>query len=231
MGRGRQILDVNAVNNDCTLPSQYAVDYEALLSAARAESEPNAAFFRREQFLFKWSDLYGATVAHVTNIVRFRYRTFEYIFDLYSGLEATGEVPYDQTIQDRVVGVLGTSARAEEMRDASRIRGWVGPTEEFLGTERDKGHFMAHCIGGGLDVNVLSQERLLMCVIEQLFPLGRRLFLNSDCEKAGGKSLETQDHRALKLFAPKLIHESRNCAIVHMPQKHYSWSTMSSSEL
>jgi hypothetical protein len=37
----------------------------------------------------------------------------------------------------------------------------VDPTEEFLGTERDKGHYMAHCIGGGLDVNVFSQERRL----------------------------------------------------------------------
>jgi hypothetical protein len=56
--------------------------------------------------------------------------------------------------------VIGTSARAEERRDASRSRGWVGATEEFLGTERDKGHFKAHCIGGGLDVNVFSQDRL-----------------------------------------------------------------------
>jgi hypothetical protein len=100
-------------------------------------------------------------VAHATNIVRFQFRTFEYICDLYSELEAMGEVPYDQTIEDRVVAVIGTSARAEERRNASRSRGWVGPTEEFLGTERDKGHFMAHCIGGGLDVNVFSQERRL----------------------------------------------------------------------
>ena len=161
MGCGREMLDENAVNNGCMLPSQYAVDYEALLSTALAEGETNVASVLREQLLFKWRDLYVATVTHVTNIVRFQFRTFEYIFDHYSQLEATGEVPYDQTIQDRVVGVLGRSARAEEMRDASRIRGWAGPTEEFLGTERDKGHFMAHCIGGGLDVNVFSQERRL----------------------------------------------------------------------
>ena len=29
------------------------------------------------------------------------------------------------------------------------------------------------------------------------------------------KALETQDHRALELFAPELIHESRNCSNVH----------------
>ena len=161
MGWGRQILDGSAMDNDCTLPSHYAVDYEALLSDARAEGETNAAMILREQVLFKWRDLYAATVMHVTNIVRIQFRTFEYIFDHYSELEAKGEVPYDQTIQDRVVGVIGTSAQAEEKRYAGRLWGWAAPTEEFLGTERDRGHFMAHCIGGGLDVNVFSQERRL----------------------------------------------------------------------
>jgi hypothetical protein len=148
-------------NNDWMLPSQYAVDYEGLLTAARAESETNAAMILRERLPFKWRDLYVSTVTHPTNLVRFQFRTFEYICDHYSELEATGEVPYDQTIEDRVVAVLGISARADERRDAVRSRGWVGPPEEFLVTERDKGHFMAHCIGGGLDVNVFSQERCL----------------------------------------------------------------------
>ena len=142
------------------LPSEYVIDYDALLSAA-AESGTNIPLFLRENLKRKWCDLYFATVAHTTNIVHFKFRTFEYICDLYSELETTGEVPYNQTIQDRVVAVLGTSARAEEGRDAGRIRGWAEPTEEFVGSERDKGHFMAHSFGGGLDVNVFSQERQL----------------------------------------------------------------------
>lgn len=161
MGCGRQILDSNVMSDRYMVPSQYAVDYEALLSVALAESDTNVASILREELLFRWRDLYMGTVAHSTNIVRFQFRTFEYIFDHYSGLEATGEVPYDQTIQDRVVAVLGTSARAEEVRDAGRLRVWAGPTEEFVGGERDMGHFMAHSIGGGLDVNVFSQERRL----------------------------------------------------------------------
>jgi hypothetical protein len=160
VGGGRQILDGNAVS-DCGLPSQHAIDYEVLLSAARAESEMNLTSILKKHLLSKWRDLYVTTVAHVTNIVHFPFRTFEYIFDLYSELEVMGEVPYNQTIQDRVVAVIGTSSRAEEIRDAGRLRNWAGPTEEFVAGERDKGHFMAHCIGGGLDVNVFSQERRL----------------------------------------------------------------------
>ena len=68
-----------------------------------------------------------------TNIVRFSCRTFEYIFDIYSELEALGEVPYDQTVEDRLLGVLGLSARADEPRDANRIRGWLGDTGELVG--------------------------------------------------------------------------------------------------
>lgn len=56
--------------------------------------------------------------------------------DLYSELEAKGDVPYDQTIEDRVIAVLGTSARANEKRDAGRMGGWLGPTGEFTGTDR-----------------------------------------------------------------------------------------------
>ena len=99
------------------------------------------------------------TVRHEANLVRFKHGSFDYICDLYSQLEATGAVPYDQTVRDRVVAVFGTSSRALKNRDVKRIR--VGVSEEFEGTERDDGHFMAHCIGGGLDVNVFSQERRL----------------------------------------------------------------------
>lgn len=149
------------MSDRCVLPSQYTMDYEAVLSAARAEAGANVALFLSERLLSKWREQYVRTAVHQTNIVRFRFRTFQYIFDHYSELEATGEVPFNQTIQDRVVAVFGTSARAEEIRDAGRLRGWLGPTDELVGADRDKGHFMAHCIGGGLDVNVFSQERRL----------------------------------------------------------------------
>jgi hypothetical protein len=57
------------------------------------------------------------------------------------------------------VAVCGTSGRAEEGRDTRGGRGSGGSSVELLTTERDNGHFMARCIGGGFDVNVFSQER------------------------------------------------------------------------
>lgn len=76
-----------------------------------------------------------------------------------------------------------------------------------------------------------------LSVIEQLFPVGKRRLFNSDGAKTDGKSLETQDHCALELFAHELIHGPWNCSIVNslpriLPEEQrYSWSTMSSSEL
>ena len=139
-------------------PPHHQIDYEALCSLSPPTGIQGLVSFLREQLPQKWQDVYAATTSHATNIVRYEFRTFTYLFDQYSGLEAMGGVPFDQTIQDRVVGVLGTSAPARRARTGRR-RSWGDPPEELVGSERDRGHFMAHAIGGGLEVNVFSQER------------------------------------------------------------------------
>jgi hypothetical protein len=53
VGCGRQTLDGSMVNNGCMLPSQYAVDYQALPATALAEGEINVASLLREQLLFR----------------------------------------------------------------------------------------------------------------------------------------------------------------------------------
>jgi len=88
-------------------------------------------------------------------LLRFRHRTFDYICDIYSQLEVAGSMPFDQTIVDRVIGVLGTSSRERQNRDAKRIR--VESTEELEGTLRDDGHFMAHrgySVPGGVGLDI-----------------------------------------------------------------------------
>ena len=62
-------------------------------------------------------------------------------------------------------------------------------------------------------------------------------FSTGTVKKSMARPLETQDHCALELFAPELIHESRNCSNVHslpriLPEeKRYPCSAMSSREL
>jgi len=149
-----------ARQNFC-LPTRQSVDYAALLNDARLESATDVVLYLRGHLPFKWRDLYLTAISRPTNIVQVRCRTFEYVFDLYSELEAIGGIPYDQTVEDRVVAVFGTSARPDEPRNGNRLRGWLGETGELVGATRDKGHFIAHCMGGALDVNVFSQDRRL----------------------------------------------------------------------
>lgn len=87
-------------------------------------------------------------------------------YDDLATLEALGEVPYSPTAEARLVGVLGASAPVPRPRgrDDRRLRGFIGPTDSEFGREWDKGHFMAHELGGsvsGMEANVFVQKRSL----------------------------------------------------------------------
>jgi len=140
------------------LPSKFIIDYIALLSSESGQCGPLAVLLS-ERLPSSWRDAYLRTIRHEPNLVRFRQRSFEYVCDLYSQLEITGSVPYDQTVADRVIGVFGTSSSAEQKRNTRRVR--IELSEELEGTARDDGHLMARSIGGGVDVNLFSQDRLL----------------------------------------------------------------------
>lgn len=139
------------------LPSRYSIDYESALSEATAHGTANTARLLQERLPSIWREVYLSTIFHEPNLVRFRHHSFEYICDVYSQLEVAGSVPFDQTIADRVIGVCGTSSKAKKERYPRRTR--VALTDELEGTLRDDGHFMAHSIGGGFDVNLFSQDR------------------------------------------------------------------------
>ncbi len=49
--------------------------------------------------------------------------SFEYIYDYYATLEASGAVPYSLDAWARLVGVLGRSEPKIEKRDAASLRG------------------------------------------------------------------------------------------------------------
>jgi hypothetical protein len=143
-----------------SLPQHYAVDYASLVARENRKRPENLAMLLSERLPTVWRKRYVSSASHVTNLVRLRSSRFEYIYDLYSELETTGEVAFDQTIEDRVIAVFGTSACAEE-QDGRGRRGWLESSENMVQTERDRGHFIARSIGGGHDINVFSQDRHL----------------------------------------------------------------------
>jgi hypothetical protein len=140
------------------------MDYETILERARAEAGAEfVAVFARD-LAYEWCEVYEAMSCRATNIVRFQCGMFEYLYDDYASLERTGRVAYDPVMEARLVAVSGYSLFQEKARDDFRLKGWVGATEKTFGREWDKGHFIAHSIGGAVDraeVNVFVQLRAL----------------------------------------------------------------------
>jgi hypothetical protein len=140
------------------------VDYSGALAGIRAASlEATGAAFV-EQLLSVWKAAYLLMTPHVVDTFVVRHRSFHYMFDDYATLEATGKVPYDPVIEARLVAAVGWSKPQSSCRDDYRLKGWVGPTEAWWGRKWDKGHFIAHSIGGAVDqceLNVFIQRRSL----------------------------------------------------------------------
>ena len=101
-------------------------EYEVILE--RARNRADAAFvgiFARE-LAQGWRAIYEAMSPRATNIVRFQCGSFEYIYDDYASLEATGQVPYDPVMEARLVAVSGYSVVQGKARGDFRLKGWVG---------------------------------------------------------------------------------------------------------
>lgn len=138
------------------------IDYVELLSHVKSSGTEVVADYLREKLPYVWIDEYRQLTAHATNIVSVSHGGFEFIYDWCTQLEATEAIPHSVEIEDRLVGVLGKSCGNLRMREGSRMRGWIGPTEKYGGHDRDKGHFVAHSIGGfvaGLEINLFWQRR------------------------------------------------------------------------
>ncbi len=146
-----------------SLPISSSVDYAAIMAQVRgADIEATIAFIS-EEFPYAWVDAYrNSAPLRDMDLCRIRVGSFEYIYDDYATLEAKGIAPIDTEDEARIVAVLGRSVLQEKARDDSRLRGWVGATGKYFGTAWDKGHFMAHSIGGSVDhaeLNVFIQSR------------------------------------------------------------------------
>jgi hypothetical protein len=63
------------------LPSRYSIDYDVVLSEARAHGTANTTLILQERLPSIWRDVYMKMAAHEPNLVRFRCGTFEYICD------------------------------------------------------------------------------------------------------------------------------------------------------
>jgi hypothetical protein len=136
------------------LNPQHIIDYAAVCASTPGDGSDGLVRHLKHELPARWRDAYIGTCNHLTNIVRFECGTFEYVCDLYTELECVGEIPFDQTVDDRVIGVLGFSVPSR-VRRTTRQSGWI---EGACAFNRDRGHFIAQRVGGALNA-VFSQDR------------------------------------------------------------------------
>lgn len=140
------------------MAGDHRIEYEALI-ANIPTAECNDHFGELVEALEgEWLHFYKEMTPRITNISGQIINGFEYVYDDYASLEKAGKVPFSETIESRVVYVHGRSQPTTAKRNFSRQKGWVGPTEMYLGASTDKGHFMAHSIGGGLEIKCLRSR-------------------------------------------------------------------------
>jgi hypothetical protein len=139
------------------------VPYEALLAEAIGSGQPVIAFLR-QALEDAWYAAYVTASGRKANVLVFTNGTFTYIYDHYDELLRSGAEVENAASESRLVAAVGTSITNAKRRahDDGRLRGWVGPTEKTFGAGWDKGHFIAHSLGGavdGLEANVFVQLR------------------------------------------------------------------------
>jgi len=137
----------------------WSIDYAALLAEGRAETLEAAIAWLLEELPYAWYAAYKGAVGRSVDVQRIDRGAFHYLYDMYPG---TNEEPTGA--EARTVAAIGRSSPRDGARDDSRLRGWVAPTETAFGDEWDKGHFIAHSIGGAVDraeINVFVQRRAL----------------------------------------------------------------------
>ena len=111
-----------------------------------------------------WIEFYKMQSNRLTDICTISHGSFEFIYDDTDSLIEKGIMLEDTQIASRIVAVYGKSSPSQIKRDDYRLRGWVGPTNQIFGEKWDKGHFIAHSIGGAVDkmeLNVFKQKREL----------------------------------------------------------------------
>lgn len=141
----------------------WTVDYQSIASSAAATDYEAAAAGLAAELPPLWCRAYEVGTSHPTNILAFIDNGFEYWFDFSTDLRRRGILPPDSA-EDRLVAVHGRSRPPKTTRrDVLMRRFPLGPAEALgSGAEAfDRGHFIAHSIGGRYDVNLFPQQRAL----------------------------------------------------------------------
>lgn len=125
-------------------------DYEATVERIVSALEP------------LWIKAYRLMTPAENCVELIRWDSFNYVIDNTTFCCMGREFVWDQDVEDRTVVVYGRSAPTKHKRDWNRHRGDLGAREwrdDGTGLPYDRGHYIAHCIGGQEDIGLFPQRR------------------------------------------------------------------------
>jgi hypothetical protein len=122
--------------------------YEQLFAEHGATADAWEAFVG-EHLVPLWIDAYNSTTPWDTQVMEIPQGELTYLFDMAPSMGDVGD--------DRVVAVWGRSTAAPAPRDRSRQAGFIPIPEKWSKAGYDRGHFIAHAAGGGMDMNFFPQ--------------------------------------------------------------------------
>jgi hypothetical protein len=133
--------------------TQVPIDY-GRLAATRPVEESGWDAFVRELLVPVWLDAYEVMTPWPTEVLEIAQGDLTYLFDAPSLEERSAP-----DASDRVVAAWGRSCASGGTRDRARLGGFLPGSDRWSHAGRDRGHLVAHALGGGLDLNLIPQAR------------------------------------------------------------------------
>ena len=109
--------------------------------------------FIRSTLVEGWSEDYDGMTPWVAEVLEIPQGSLTYLFD------STPTMSGADSGDDRVVAVWGHSVAEEAPRQKGSQAGFISVPEKWSYVGMDRGHFVAHAAGGGMDMNFFSQAR------------------------------------------------------------------------
>jgi hypothetical protein len=132
------------------------IDYESMQAEFTQLVYPEQVSHLLDHAPRRWTAAYRADTARTTDLHTVSHGGFHYLFDCFPMFNPEFVADAHNPIEPRMVVAYGVSNPNAGARDDYRLRGWVGATETYFGKEWDKGHFIAHSIGGAVDLVELN---------------------------------------------------------------------------
>ncbi|MCW2993637.1 MAG: hypothetical protein JWQ18_1132 [Conexibacter sp.] len=126
------------------------VPYERLFAERRPSPEDWDSFVR-DALVPLWLNAYDAATPWATQVLEIPQGSLTFLFDMAPSMGDVGD--------DRVVAVWGRSVAAAGVRDKARQAGFIPVPEKWSKAGYDRGHFVSHAAGGGMDMNFFPQAK------------------------------------------------------------------------